>query len=66
VGVSLPCYHGVCNEASASTARTRRYEFERFDIAVRKMFTVSKEDVLKVEAKRRRARAQKKQAKKTK
>lgn len=38
-------------------------EFERFDNAVRKMFTVSKEDVLKEESKWRRARARKKQAK---
>jgi len=38
---------------------------ERFDNAVRKMFTVSKYDVLKAEAKWRRSRARKKQAKKT-
>jgi hypothetical protein len=38
-------------------------QFERFDHAVRKMFTVSKEDVLKEEAKRARARARKKLAK---
>jgi hypothetical protein len=38
-------------------------EFERFDNAVRKMFTVSKEDVLKAEAKWRRARARKERAK---
>jgi hypothetical protein len=38
-------------------------EFERFDNAVRKMFTVSKEDVLKEEAKWRRARARKKRDK---
>jgi hypothetical protein len=38
---------------------------ERFDNAVRKMFTVSKDDVLKAEAKWRRSRARKKQAKKT-
>jgi hypothetical protein len=35
---------------------------ERFDNAVRKMFTVSKEDVLKEEEKWRRARARKKRA----
>lgn len=39
-------------------------EAERFDHAVRKMFTVSKEDVLKEEAKQKRARARKKRAKK--
>ncbi len=39
-------------------------EAERFDNAVRKMFTVSKENVLKEEEKWRRARARKKQAKK--
>jgi hypothetical protein len=37
---------------------------ERFDNAVRKMFTVSKEGVLREEAKWSRARARKKQAKK--
>jgi hypothetical protein len=37
---------------------------ERFDHAVRKMFTVSKKDVLKEEAKQKRARARKKRAKK--
>jgi hypothetical protein len=35
-------------------------EAERFDNAVRKMFTVSKEDMLKEEAKWKRARARKK------
>ena len=40
-------------------------EFERFDNAVRKMFTVSKKDVMREEAKQKRARARKKQAKKT-
>ena len=35
-------------------------EAERFDNAVRKMFTVSKEDVLKAEAKWKRERAKKK------
>jgi hypothetical protein len=39
-------------------------EAERFDNAVRKIFTVSKEDVLKREAKWKRARAKKRQAKK--
>jgi hypothetical protein len=38
-------------------------EAERFDNAVRKIFTVSKEDVLKEEAKWKRARARKKRAK---
>jgi hypothetical protein len=38
-------------------------EAERMDYAVRKMFTVSKEDVLKEEAKQKRARARKKRAK---
>jgi hypothetical protein len=38
---------------------------ERFDNAVRKMFTVSKDDVLKAEAKWKRSRSRKKQAKKT-
>jgi hypothetical protein len=38
---------------------------ERFDNAVRKIFTVSKDDVLKAEAKWKRSRARKKQAKKT-
>jgi hypothetical protein len=40
-------------------------EFEKFDSAVRKMFTVSKEDVLKEEEKWKRARARKKRAKKS-
>ncbi len=41
-------------------------EFERFDNAVRAIFTVSKQDVLKREAEWRRARARKKKrAKKT-
>jgi hypothetical protein len=35
-------------------------EFERFDNAVRKVLTVSKKDILKEEAKWRRARARKK------
>ena len=39
-------------------------EAERFDNAVRKMFTVSKADLLKAEAKWKRARARKKRAKK--
>jgi hypothetical protein len=34
-------------------------EVERFDQAVRKMFTVSKEDVVKDEAKQKRSRARK-------
>jgi hypothetical protein len=34
-------------------------EAEKFDNAVRKIFTVSKEDLLKVEAKLKRARDQK-------
>ena len=38
-------------------------EAERFDNAVRKMFSVSKEDVLKAEAKEKQAR--KKRSKKT-
>jgi len=38
-------------------------EFERFDNAVRKVLTVSKEDLLKAEAKWKRARARKKRAK---
>jgi hypothetical protein len=38
-------------------------EAERFDNAVRKMFTVSKEDVLKEEAKWKRSRARKKRVK---
>jgi hypothetical protein len=38
---------------------------ERFDNAVRKIFTVSKDDILRAEAKWKRARARKKQAKKT-
>jgi hypothetical protein len=40
-------------------------EFERFDNAVRIMFTVSKKDVMKEEAKQNRARARKKRAKKS-
>ena len=40
-------------------------EAERFDNAVRKMFTVSKEDVLKAEAKWKKQRARKKRAKKS-
>ena len=39
-------------------------EFERFDNAVRKVLTVSKEDFLKEEAKWKRARARKKRGKK--
>jgi len=39
-------------------------EAERFDNAVRKLFTVSKEELLKREAKWKRAQARKKQAKK--
>lgn len=38
-------------------------EAERMDNAVRKMFSVSKEDVLKEEAKWKRAQARKKKAK---
>jgi hypothetical protein len=40
-------------------------EAEKFDNAVRKMFTVSKEDVLKAEAKWKQARVRKKRIKKT-
>ena len=39
-------------------------EFEKFDNAVRKIFSVSKKDLLKAEAKWKRARARKKRAKK--
>ena len=39
-------------------------EAERFDNAVRKMFTVSKEDLLKEEAKLKQARTRKTKAKK--
>ncbi len=39
-------------------------EAERFDNAVRKMLTVSKEDLLKAEAKWKKARARKKPMKK--
>ena len=39
-------------------------EAERFDNAVRKIFSVAKDDLLKPEAKQRRARGQKKRAKK--
>ena len=39
-------------------------EFERFDNAVRMIFTVSKEELLKREAKWKRTRARKKRAKK--
>jgi len=39
-------------------------EAERFDNAVRKMLTVSKDELLKREAKWKRARARKKRAKK--
>jgi hypothetical protein len=39
-------------------------EFERFDNAVRKMFSVSKEELLKREAKWKRAQARKKRTKK--
>jgi len=38
---------------------------ERFDNAIRKIFTVSKADILKAEEKWKRSRARKKQAKKT-
>jgi hypothetical protein len=41
-------------------------EAERMDNAVRKMFSVSKEDLLKAEAKWKRSRALKKSPKKTK
>ena len=40
-------------------------EFERFDNAVRKLLTVSKEELLKREAEWKRKRAQKKRARKT-
>ena len=40
-------------------------EAERFDNAVRKMFSVSKDDLLKEETKWKRARARKKRTKKT-
>jgi hypothetical protein len=40
-------------------------EAERFDNAVRKMFTVSKEDVLKAEKKWKHDRVKKKRAEKT-
>lgn len=40
-------------------------EAERFDNAVRKMFTVSKKDVLKAERKWKRERAKKKRGKNT-
>jgi len=40
-------------------------EFERFDNAVRQVLTVSKEELLKREAKWKRARARKKRTKKT-
>jgi hypothetical protein len=38
-------------------------EFERFDNAFRKVLTVSKEDLVKAEAKWKRARARKKRVK---
>jgi len=38
---------------------------ERFDNAVRKIFTVSKDDILKAEAKWKQSRARKQRAKKT-
>jgi hypothetical protein len=47
-------------ETRTSTHVPRETEAERFDNAVRKMFTVSKEDMLKEEAKWKRARARKK------
>jgi hypothetical protein len=40
-------------------------EAERFDNAVRKIFTVSKTDILREEANWKRSRARKKRAKKT-
>jgi hypothetical protein len=40
-------------------------EAERMDNAVRKMFTVSKDELLKEEAKQKKGRDRKKQAKKT-
>ncbi len=40
-------------------------EFERFDNAVRQILTVSKEDLLKMEAKDKRERERKKRAKKS-
>jgi hypothetical protein len=40
-------------------------EAERMDNAVRKMFSISKEDILKEEAKWKRARARKKPTKKS-
>ncbi len=43
----------------------RETEFERFDNAVRKMFTVSKQDVVKAEQKWKRDRAKKKLPKKS-
>jgi len=40
-------------------------EAEKFDNAVRKMFSVSKEELLKREAKRKRARTRKRRAKRS-
>ena len=42
-----------------------RTEFERFDNAVRKVLTVSKDDLLKAESKWKRTQARKKMAKKS-
>jgi hypothetical protein len=49
---------------SESVRRSGNTEAERFDNAVRKMFSVSKEELLKREAKWKRAQAHKKRAKK--
>jgi hypothetical protein len=40
-------------------------EFERFDNAVRKMFAVSKEDVVREERRQQRARTRKRRVKKS-
>lgn len=51
------------NEATPGPARPGNTDAERFDNAVRKIFTVPKEAVLKAEAKEKRER-EKKRAKK--
>ena len=58
--MNLPMEGGYYSETSPSTRRAGNTEFERFDNAVRKILTVSKEEFLKEEAKWKRERARKK------
>jgi hypothetical protein len=55
-------YEGLSMKLLPAPNVTGNTEAERFDYAVRKMFTVSKKDVLKEETKWERARARSKRA----